>query len=135
MTRIKMLTICISILAMTIAAFAGNYRLPVDGTGKFPVTEYGPQSNIAKKSTAVTKGAFKNFTTSDLAAVKCTTRVPPSTSAAGAATAIKVRFGGYTTGNEAAHYVTAEDTYWNPPTKIGFKNYTGIIDIHCSKQP
>lgn len=127
--------IIIAIVSLSVAAIAGNYRLPVDGTGKNVVTGYGPQSHIAKKSTAITKGAYVNITTAGYAAVKCSVRTPASSSAAGTATAAKVRFGGYTSGNETGHYPTSEDTFWNPPTKIGFKNYTGILDIHCSDQP
>jgi hypothetical protein len=125
------------ILGLAVCASAANWRMPLDGTGKFVQQGYGPQSNLPKKSTAVykAKGSFVNITTAGHAAVKCSIRTPASNTAAGTATAARVRFGGYTTGGETAHYPTSEDVFWNPPAKIGFKNYSGILDVHCSEQP
>lgn len=123
------------ILAMAVWAIAGNYRLPTDGTGKFAVQGYSPQSNVAVKTTSAVKNSFKNFTTSGLAALKCTSRVAASATAAGALTPVKVRVGGFATGSETDVYPASEDTYWSPPGKIGFQTYSGAVLIHCTKQP
>jgi hypothetical protein len=124
-----------AIISAAAIAFAGNYRLPIDGTGKYPVTQYAPQSHIGKGTTSAVKGSHVNITTSGFAAVKCVSRAPASVTAAGAATVAKVRFGGYSTGNETGYYPTAEDTYWNPPATIGFRNYSGALEVDCTKQP
>lgn len=126
--------LAVAVFSLSVVAFAGNYRLPVDGTGKYPVTQYAPKNNLLRKSTTAIKGSFANISTYGAAALKCSTRTTASATAAGTATVAKVRFGGYSTGNESGSYPTAEDTYWNPPATIGFMNYSGIIHADCSEQ-
>lgn len=120
----------ILILSMAAVAFAGNYRLPVDGTGKYAVQGHAPTEQVTRTLGTGGVSVFKNISTANLASVRCTGRT-----AAGVATVVKMRVGGFSTGLETDVYPTSEETVVNPPAKVGFRAYSTatVISVHCTK--
>lgn len=129
----KILFLVIAVFAFCATAYAGNVngRLPLDGSGNHAIQGFSPSATYVKSIGTGGKAVFKNFTTSGFTAARYTAR-----SAAGVATSVKVRPGGFSTGTETDYFVSSGDVDWAPSGKIGFQAYSTatLINVHLQSE-
>lgn len=117
MKKLFLAVAAVMIVSGVVYATGDLLRTPGAIFNQVPIQQFAPTAIQSK--TIGTKNAYKNFSTSSLTALKYQGLLSTPTSTA---QALKVRVGGFVTGDETDYVVSTGDTLWMGlgVTKVGF---------------